>query len=147
MRMRIGIRFHFHIQAQLYNAMRANVFNHVALLVKDVEASGDFYKNALGLEEIPRPAFSFPGMWLGFDGNRELHLIGGRKEPVVSDPRGTHWALEIESVEAWQQHLESMDIPYTPVRTRPDGAYQIYVKDPDGYFVELTQLPPTADTP
>jgi lactoylglutathione lyase len=121
--------------------MKAKVFNHVALLVADVEASGSFYKQVLGLEEIPRPAFDFPGMWLGFDGNRELHLIGGREEPVVSDPRGLHWALEIESMDDWERYLDSIACPYTPRRTRPDGAFQIYVKDPDGYYVELTQLP------
>ena len=121
--------------------MKANIFNHVALLVSDVEASASFYQKVFGLEEIPRPAFDFPGLWLGFDGNRELHLIGGREEAVISDPRGMHWALEIDSVEDWENFLDSIGVPYTPRRTRPDGAYQIYVKDPDGYFVELCQLP------
>jgi catechol 2,3-dioxygenase-like lactoylglutathione lyase family enzyme len=37
--------------------------NHVAIYVADVEKSIQFYQNILGLEELARPAFDFPGAW------------------------------------------------------------------------------------
>lgn len=121
--------------------MKANIFNHVAIIVEDVDASESFYKEVFELEPIPRPDFNFPGAWLGFEGACELHIIGGRDAPVVSDPRGAHFAMEIQSMDEWCAHLASINVAFLPVRSRPDGALQTYIEDPDGYFVELTQLP------
>ena len=111
--------------------------NHVALHVKDVEESTRFYKEVLHLEEIPRPAFNFPGAWFRLGQTQELHLIGERNDPINSGDRGSHYALMIEDMDAWEQHFKALGVSYLPRRTRPDGAFQIYVHDPDGYAIEL----------
>lgn len=114
--------------------------NHVALHVADVPRSEHFYRTALRLPQIPRPAFSFPGAWFRFGVDQELHLIGNRTEPVHFATRGTHLALSVDSLEQWEAHLRSLGVEITARRTRPDGALQTYLQDPDGYWIELTQL-------
>jgi catechol 2,3-dioxygenase-like lactoylglutathione lyase family enzyme len=71
----------------------------------DVENSIQFYQNILGLEELARPAFDFPGAWFRLGVNQELHLIGIRTEPVVSGSRSNHFALEVLDLRAWEDHL------------------------------------------
>jgi len=116
--------------------------NHVALHVADVEKSVAFYRDVLHLEPIPRPAFSFPGAWFRLGVDQELHLIGGRDREVVSHNRGNHFALLVDDFDAWEKYLTENHVEFAPRRTRPDGAQQLYVIDPDGHYVELCTLAP-----
>jgi len=95
----------------------------------------------LKLEPIPRPAFAFPGAWFRLGNDQELHLIGERTREVVSHNRGNHYALMVDDMDAWERHFQAIQIPYVPRRIRPDGAYQLYVVDPDGHYVELCTPP------
>jgi glyoxylase I family protein len=38
-------------------------FTHVSITVTDVAKAREFYSGLLGLQEIARPAFDFPGIW------------------------------------------------------------------------------------
>jgi lactoylglutathione lyase len=115
--------------------------NHVALHVADVDRSVAFYRDVLGLAPIPRPAFTFPGAWFGIGADQELHLIGERKKEVVSHNRGNHFALLVDDFDAWEQRLTKLSVPFAPRRTRPDGALQLFIIDPDGHYVELCTPP------
>jgi lactoylglutathione lyase len=116
--------------------------NHVALHVADIERSAAFYRDVLRLEPIPRPAFSFPGAWFRLGVDQELHLIGERTLEVISHNRGNHFALLVDDFDAWERYLIDNNVRFAPRRTRPDGALQLYVIDPDGHYVELCTLPP-----
>ena len=48
--------------------------SHSAFRITDVDKSRAFYENVLGLKPIPRPDFSFKGMWYGI-GSGQIHLI------------------------------------------------------------------------
>jgi catechol 2,3-dioxygenase-like lactoylglutathione lyase family enzyme len=111
--------------------------NHVALHVADVDRSVTFYRDVLRLEPIPRPAFTFPGAWFRLGADQELHLIGERTREVVSHNRGNHFALLVDDFDAWEQHLVAQQVQFVPRRTRPDGALQLFIIDPDGHYVEL----------
>ncbi|MSU42359.1 MAG: glyoxalase [Pedosphaera sp.] len=115
--------------------------NHVALHVEDVEKSCEFYERVLHLRSMPRPAFTFPGAWYRLGTTQELHLIGGRRNPIQSGNRGNHYALLVDDMDAWEAHLRALNVEYLPRRTRPDGAWQIYVKDPDGHTIEICTAP------
>ncbi len=115
--------------------------DHVALHVADVARSCEFYERVLRLEPMPRPAFSFPGAWYRLGERQELHLIGNRTANVQSHHRGNHYALLVDDMEAWERHLQQLAVEYVPRRVRPDGAYQIYVVDPDGHYIELCTPP------
>lgn len=117
--------------------MKILSLNHIALHVADVERSAQFYREVLRLAPMPRPAFSFPGAWFRIGADQELHLIGGRSNETISHHRGNHWALLIDDMDAWEADFRERAIDYLPRRTRPDGAFQIYLVDPDGHYIEL----------
>ena len=121
--------------------MEHRELNHVALHVEDVAVSCDFYERVLELEPMTRPSFQFPGAWYRLGTTQELHLIGERNEPVCSSNRGNHYAVLIDDMDEWEAHLQKLGVKYRERRTRPDGAFQIYVTDPDGHTIELCTAP------
>ena len=122
--------------------MKTTQLNHVAIHVADLARSVQFYRDVLQLEPMPRPAFPFPGAWFRLGPDQELHLIGERTREVISHNRGNHFALMVDDMDAWERYLRQRGVEYVPRRRRPDGAYQIYLIDPDGHYVELC-TPPT----
>ncbi len=115
--------------------------NHVAIHVADVERSCAFYRDVLGLEQIPRPAFSFPGAWFRLGPDQELHIIGERTEEISGGPRGNHFALRVPSIREAERRLREKGIAFHGPWQRPDGAWQIFLADPDGHYIELCELP------
>ena len=112
--------------------------NHVAIAVSDVDASNRFYRDVLKLEMLPRPAFDFPGSWFRLGTVQELHLIGEREDPKVTrDQQSGHFALKVQDIMTVDKHLKSVGAVYKGPVTRPDGAKQIFIQDPDGNWIEL----------
>ena len=122
--------------------MKTLEINHVAISVEDVDRTCDFYANIMQLEQLPRPAFDFPGAWFRLGLAQELHIIGNRQDEVIAAPRGNHYALMIDDMDAWEQHLHKLNVETYPRRTRPDGAEQLFLHDPDGHAIELCTAPP-----
>jgi len=127
--------------------MKLRELNHVALHVADVGKSCTFYETVLQLESLPRPAFTFPGAWFRLGQAQELHLIGDRSAPVESGSRGNHYALMVDDIDAWEAHLRQHAVSFEPRRTRPDGAFQVFLRDPDGHAIELCTPPGAASNP
>ena len=121
--------------------MRIQELNHVAIHVSDVEQSSRFYHEVLRLEPIPRPAFTFPGAWFRLGTHQELHIIGDRNEPVHSHNRGNHFALQVDDLDAWERHLDGLGAKHLPRKQRPDGASQLFLRDPDEHVIELFTPP------
>ena len=122
--------------------MQVRQLNHVALHVEDVERSVKFYREVLCLPQMPRPDFDFPGAWFLLGEDQELHLIGDRDLPVHSHHRGGHFALIVDELDSWESHLDSNGATRLQRKTRPDGALQTFVQDPDGHWIELCVPPP-----
>jgi len=121
--------------------MKILELNHVAIHVKDVDASCHFYGEVLQLTRLLRPAFTFPGAWFRLGQGQELHIIGERIDPVIGQHRGNHFALLVDDLDAWEWRLDKLGIDHLPRKTRPDGILQLFVRDPDGHVVELFSPP------
>jgi lactoylglutathione lyase len=121
-------------------------FNHVALSVKDVQASADFYKKVLQLTEITNRTGNAARRWLSLGEDKELHLISDMKEPVTIN-KAVHLALTTKSFDAFVNRLREMKIkfsdwPGTPntVSKRADGIKQVFLQDIDGYWIEVNSV-------
>lgn len=121
--------------------MRVKSINHIALHVRDLGTSIDFYHHLLEFELLKtRPNFDFNGAWLRLGVAQELHLIVGRDYDTNGGSRKTHFALEVDSVNDIASFLATKKIAMVGPKLRPDGAVQLFICDPDGYWIEFTEL-------
>ena len=121
-------------------------FNHIALSVKDVDRSADFYKKVLNLNEITNKTNVEGIRWLSLGEGKELHLISILKEDVTIN-KALHFALTTSDFDSFIKVLDEMKISYsdwpgTPQRInmRADGIKQIFFQDPDGYWIEVNNV-------
>ncbi len=121
-------------------AIEIQGLHHISIHVENLAMSIEFYKKALGLVQLPRPEFAFEGAWFMLGAYQQLHLIEGRESTVNSDSRGNHFALQIKSIREAELHFKALGITHRAAKQRSDGIWQLFVKDPDGYFIELTEL-------
>ncbi len=114
--------------------MRATGLTHVSIGARDLEESARFYKGFFGMEEIPSPDFPGPVRWLRV-GDLQLHLFLD-EDPA---PAWHHFALDVDDFEAVYARAEELDVRdwYSAVRELPDGAVQMYLRDPAGNLVEV----------
>jgi lactoylglutathione lyase len=121
-------------------------FNHMALSVKDVKVSADFYKKVLQLKEITNRTGHPARRWFSLGEDKELHLISDLKEPVTIN-KAVHLALTTKNFDAFVSRLREMKIkfsdwPGTPdvVNIRADGIKQVFFQDIDGYWIEVNSV-------
>ena len=132
------------------SGIRVQTLDHITLVVKDLARSKEFYVGLLGMEEVPRPDFAFAGSWFQA-GETLIHLIlefeesgpaGNRVSEDLSISRTTHFAFLVDDALAAAEILKQHAVPIVSgPKSRPDGASQVFVQDPDGYVVELASLP------
>ncbi|HUG89802.1 MAG TPA: VOC family protein [Planctomycetaceae bacterium] len=132
------------------DAIRVQTLDHVTLVVTDLERSRRFYVDALGMREVARPAFSFPGSWFQA-GETQIHLILENPESgPPGQPAGTrakssrhhHFAFRVADARAAARRLDELGVPFVArPKERPDGYLQVFVTDPDGHIVELCSAP------
>jgi len=123
--------------------MNIRQLNHVAIHVSDLERSRRFYGEVLGLEPMERPAFDFPGAWFRVGPDQEVHLIG-RPPATGLPPHERHFAFRVDSIRAAKARLVELGVDHRGPKDRPDGALQIFLRDPDGHEVELFEGPAAA---
>ena len=118
-------------------------FNHIALSVKDVDRSADFYKKVLNLNEITNKTNVEGIRWLSLGEGKELHLISILKESVTIN-KALHFALTTANFESFVKILDEMEISYSDwpgtqqkINIRADGIKQIFFQDQNGYWIEV----------
>ena len=116
--------------------------DHDALLVKDLEKSADFYGNVLGLKEIPNGGLPDHIRWFQLGDKVQIHLI--QSDEMTEKNKGVHFAWNTAELPKLMEYLKSKNIHFEnwpgeagTTNTRPDGVKQIYLQDPDGYWVEI----------
>ena len=119
-------------------------YSHVAICVSDVGAARRFYSDQLGLGEIERPDFGFPGAWYEV-GALQLHLMQRTLQTDV-EGIGPHFALYIPTddfhTEVERLRSEGVAITREPSQREHDGIWAAFCQDPDGNTIELTDMGP-----
>lgn len=118
---------------------------HYSIIVKDVEVSGEFYKNILQLKEVPTPwgeNTPLPAIFFDIGNNRQLHLTEYNSE--IKLHKFIHFAFTVKDFDGYLEFLNEKGIEYgdfsgknKTFQIRIDGVRQIYFQDPDGYWIEI----------
>lgn len=117
--------------------------NHIAIYVTDLEISTVFYRDIIGLDTIPEPFHDGRHTWFSVNEKAHLHLISGRTTPPEPE-KNTHLCFStgkmdelLEKLKAKGLHYEDWSGKAFTVTKRVDGIRQTYLKDPDGYWIEI----------
>lgn len=119
---------------------------HIALVVEDLEKSSNFYLEVLNLKEIKNETGNPKIRWFAFGDSRQLHLLEGDLSKVKT-PKSVHLAFAVASLDPVIAHLDRRQYPYenwygdkNTTNDRPDGVKQIYLQDPNGYWIEINNF-------
>ncbi len=127
-----------------------SLFLHTMIRVGDLQRSVDFYSKAFGMKEIRRrdvPAGKYTNVFVGYGEDTDHTLIEmtynyGVEKYEMGNAFG-HLAVGVPDVAAACEIAKSAG----GTITRPAGPVQhgttiiAFVKDPDGYLIELVQRP------
>jgi lactoylglutathione lyase len=140
---------------------------HVGVTVSDLERSVRFYTGGLGLDIAVRQTSSadylaltgYPGVEIAAalveaagGGVRielqEYHRVGdhGTREPGTAPVGSSHICLRVEDVASALERAETaggsrVTDPFLIDSGINDGGAAVYLRDPDGYTIELFQPP------
>ena len=129
-----------YVHAQSQSSAR---INHVAIFVKNLSVTKAFYENIVGLDTIPEPFHDGKHAWYHLGPGVSMHVIQGatRKKEYY---KNQHTCLSVSSVEAFTEVLKKNKIEFEDVKgnknmisNRVDGVKQIWLRDPDGYWLEI----------
>jgi lactoylglutathione lyase len=131
----------FTIQA---SAQQSKVhINHTAIYVVDIQKTGSFYSNVLGLDTVPEPFHDGKHIWYSTGPHSMLHVIAGAtaKKDYY---KNQHTCFTVPDLNLFIGKLKQLNWVYEDVAgnknaitTRVDGVHQIWLKDPDGYWLEI----------
>lgn len=116
---------------------------HIAVYVKDIQRSTDFYVKVFGFPKLDEPFKDGLHDWLAIGNNLSMHIIQAPWEPITIN-KHNHICFSVPDMDAFVQNLTLLKIPYedwpgnpNTLTTRPDGVRQLYIRDPDGYWLEV----------
>ena len=121
---------------------------HVAIRVKDVPRTLDFYVGKLGMREMMRLDRE-GSLWLLY-----LRITDTQFLEVFPDGVGeraaereavgyNHVCLEVADIDVAARELEAIGVPLIRGKQMgADGNWQAWIEDPDGHRIELMQMMP-----
>lgn len=119
------------------------LLNHVAIFVVDLQKSMSFYSGFFQLDTIPEPFHDGKHAWYSIAPGVALHVIQGAEKPKEYF-LNNHMCFSVPSVEKFVEKLKAAHMGWVNAKaepgvitTRVDGVKQIWVNDPDGYFIEV----------
>jgi catechol 2,3-dioxygenase-like lactoylglutathione lyase family enzyme len=78
--------------------------HHVAVCVADVQKGLAFYRDVLGMTQLPRPDLG-PGYWLDA-GGQQVHLMESDTQP----PGANHFAIRVDDIDAAVTDLQERGV-------------------------------------
>jgi lactoylglutathione lyase len=117
--------------------------NHIAIYVMDLQRSKDFYMGLLHLDSIPEPFHDNKHAWLNLGGGASLHIIEGADQ-AKQYFQNNHLCLSTNNFNDFKASVEAKELTYYnaagekgKTTHRIDGFNQLWIQDPDGYWVEI----------
>ena len=121
---------------------------HVALNVRNVRQSLEFYSSVLGMKLEWMPDEENAYLTSGQD-NLALHQLPEGREPgLVQSVHHIGFVVQRpQDVDAWADRVRSYKVPLAAEpKTHRDGARSFYFHDPDGLLIQLIYHPPISDS-
>ena len=122
--------------------------NHIAFSVHDLKKSTNFYLQLIGLDTIPEPFHDGRHTWFSIGDFSHLHLIQN-PGPITTPDKNTHLCFSVPSVDDFVAKLVKAKVPYedwlgkkSSITVRVDKVKQVYLQDPDGYWLEVNDDAP-----
>jgi catechol 2,3-dioxygenase-like lactoylglutathione lyase family enzyme len=148
--------------------MQVGSVYHTGFTVRDIERSVAFYRDLLGMRVVRRQAGTAPylGTITGFegvrlevallqpaDGGSMLELLQYASHPAEPTDRATnrpgngHLCFRVEDIHAACAELRARGVrlisePTEITAGTHAGGWGVYLRDPDGFTLELYQAPP-----
>jgi lactoylglutathione lyase len=124
-------------------------FGHVAIKVKDLDATLRFYSGTLGFPEMLRLFKDDGSVWLIYlriTDDVFLEVFPGAENdraPGRNANGVNHLCLMIDNLDAFCPALEANGVPLTAaIKMGADGNRQAWIEDPDGNRIELMEMHP-----
>ena len=120
---------------------------HVAIKTSDLGRTRAFWCDIIGLAEMPRPDFGYPGAWLAVPlpgGPGILHVYAGGPALGANGiaPSGTgaidHVSLTAIGYHAFVERFRTAGLPWREFLVPGTTLWQLFVYDPSGVQLELT---------
>lgn len=126
------------------STFKIDCLDHVAILVKNMEASAQWYEKVLGLKKYQLPEWGeFPVFMLA--GKTGVALFPANQDHTVLDSNSNNVRIDHFAFNVTNENFEKAKIRYQELDLKysiQDHFYfhSIYTKDLDGHTVELTTL-------
>jgi lactoylglutathione lyase len=120
---------------------------HVAIRVRDVKRTLDFYTGKLGFREMLRLDREDGRLWLFYlriTDDQYLEVFPeavGERAPVQDQNGLNHICLTVTDLDDTVRQLGERGVPLSrPLKLGPDGNRQAWIEDPDGNRIELMEM-------
>src|ERR1700730_9455213 len=100
---------------------------HYLVLTDDLDGTRDFYRDALGLREGPRPPLGFPGYWLYLGDVPCLHI--GVSTPAPGPGPLDHIACNAMDLAGVKARLSAHGVAYSINEVPNAGLTQLFLLD------------------
>jgi lactoylglutathione lyase len=117
--------------------------NHTAIYVMNIPIAGNFYTNIIGLDTIAEPFHDGKHIWYKTGEHTMLHVIQGADQKKEYY-KNQHTCFTVTDFNAFTNKLLKINWSFEDVAgnknkitTRVDGVHQIWLQDPDGYWLEI----------
>ncbi|HST45792.1 MAG TPA: VOC family protein [Luteimonas sp.] len=120
---------------------------HLAIKTADLAATRAFWSGVIGLREIARPDFGYPGAWLACaqpGGQAIVHVYAGGPALGATGlaPRGSgaidHVSLACSGYHAYVARFRAAGLDWREFLVPGTTLWQLFVYDPSGVQLELT---------
>ena len=120
---------------------------HLAIKTADLDATRAFWTGVIGLREIARPDFGYPGAWLACGqpgGQAIIHVYAGGPAlgAAAQVPSGTgaidHVSLACSGYHAYVARFRAAQLDWREFLVPGTTLWQLFVYDPSGVQLELT---------